>query len=538
MAHTITHEKKWLLKSSTHEILGPFQFQDVKYALLKKEIFPNDEACLPSEHWEKIKNIEEFLMTVKEISPHSIEDKTQAISQRKPILLSGQTSAREVTEKEVPSGIYFFNFLRRHHEKFLLSAALIVLVLVSARYIPSLIQPKTPTHYPDQNIISEIKRAQELERIGQFERAFDIHQGLVKKYPSREDVRLAWARFYYVKGDFALSQAELSPLLSADPQVSKWAYLYLGLIDMKLEEYDDALIKLQKAKDLDEKFLPALYNLGTAYFQKRELAQAKLYFETYFLNSQDFEPHFLLGQTYALLSNFSSAISEFEEAVKMNPRFWGSYFMMAQSYFQLGQKRKALEVFEDMFSLDPQYEQVFYRRPEYYYINFPFHSRIHVYSDIVFQTKPPYVKGVSRIGLLQFLAGDETAGFQRVDEVLKNTKTDALTYALLGVMQQKKENLSEAHVAFREALQFSKSLFLANLYLGRIALKKKDADTAESYFQKILESNNKSIEALTGLGEVYSLRGDTKTARYYWERALEFDPAYNPAFLNLKKLEN
>ena len=537
MTQATTLPKKWLLKTNSHEVLGPFLFQDVKYALIKKEVFPSDEACSPGEHWEKLKNIEEFRATVRQISPHSIEVKTQAISQKKAALMGEAKMGRESVEKEVRQKVSFLALLQRHNEKFLLAGAFIILLVVSVRYIPSLIKREAPVQQIDQSVISEIKSAQEFERIGAFDKAQEIYQDLAKKYPSHEDVRLSQARFYYVKGEHTLSQAEFSSLLSGSPQIAKWAYLYLGLIDMKLEEYDDALFKLQKAKDLDEKFLPVLFNMGVSYFQKRELAQAKLYFETYFLNSQEFEPHFLLGQTYALLENFSSAISEFEAAIKINPRFWGSYFMMAQSYYKLGQKRKALEVFEDMFSLDPQYEQDFYPRPEYYYINFPFHSRIHVYSDIVFQTKPPYVKGVSRIGLLQFLAGDETAGFQRVDEVLKNTKTDALTYAILGMMQQKKENFSEAHVAFREALQLSKNLFLGLLYLGRMALKKKDLDAAESYFQKILEGNNKSIEALTGLGEVYFLRGDAKTARYYWERALEFDPSYNPAFLNLKRLQ-
>ena len=539
MAHITTLPKKWLLKSSSHEVLGPFPFQDVKYALIKKSVFPHDEASLPGEHWEKLKNIEEFQATIRQISPHSIDDKTQAVSKVQPILLRPLKADNQVRDQEVILETSFLHLLRSHHEKFLLGAALIILIVVSVRYVPSLIfGPKPPVLQEDQSVMSEIKRAQEFERIGQFEKAYNVYQVLVEKYPTQEDVHLARARFYYVKGDYALSQAELSVLLSSGPQISKWAYLYLGLIDMKLEEYDDALLKLQNSKDLDEKFLPALYNLGAAYFQKRELAQAKLYFETYFLNSQDFEPHFLLGQTYALLNNFQSAISEFEEAIKINPRYWASYFMMAQSYFQLGQKRKALEVFEDMFALDPLYEQDFYNKPEYFYVQFPFHSRIHVYSDIVFQTKPPYVKGVSRIGLLQFLAGDENAGFQRVDEVLKNTKTDALTYAILGIMQERKENLLEAQQAFMRGRELSKNLFLANLYLGRIALKKKDVNSAEVYFQKILESNTKSIEALVGLGEVYSLRGDLKTARYYWERALEFDSAYNRAFISLKKLEN
>ena len=533
MAQQPTPAKKWLLKTSSHEVLGPILFQDVKYALIKKEVFSNDEACLPGEHWEKLKNIEEFRATVREIAPHSFEDKTQAVLRKKPVFQKEHFSG-ETVEQEPQK--YFIVLFRQHHEKFFLGIALFILLVVSSRYVPSLFFKGEPSgQHAEQSIVIEIKKGEEFERAGNFEKAESLYQSLVRKNPSNPEVLLARGRFYYVKGESSLAQAELSTLLSDKPEVSKWAYLYLALVDMKLEEYDDALLKLQKAKDLDDKFLPALFNLGVSYFQKRELAQAKLYFETYFLNSQDFEPHFLLGQTYALLGNFSSAISEFEAVTKINPRFWASYFMMAQSYYKLGQKRKALEVFEDMFSLDPLYEQDFYNKPEYYYVSFPFHSRIHVYSDIVFQTVPPYIKGVSRIGLLEFLAGDENAGFQRVDEVLKNTKTDALTYAILGMMHERKENLQEAQTAFREALHYSKNHFLGLLYLGRIALKMKNADMAESYFQKILENNNKSIEALAGLGEVYFQRNDLKTARYYWERALEFDPAYNRAFLSLHK---
>ncbi|MFQ5674003.1 MAG: tetratricopeptide repeat protein, partial [Nitrospinales bacterium] len=58
------------------------------------------------------------------------------------------------------------------------------------------------------------------------------------------------------------------------------------------------------------------------------------------------------------------------------------------------------------------------------------------------------------------------------------------------------------------------------------------------HLKKILDYQPRSVGTLSNLGVCYARQGETSTARAWFQKALQIDPAYAPAQINLKRLND
>jgi tetratricopeptide (TPR) repeat protein len=99
----------------------------------------------------------------------------------------------------------------------------------------------------------------------------------------------------------------------------------------------------------------AYYNLGRAYFMKKEYAKS----EAYFLNALDVEPRFIeplveLGRTYMALGRNPEALAAFKSAVEQSPDFARAHFYLAEVYRLSGNFSKARESYNKVIVLVPK----------------------------------------------------------------------------------------------------------------------------------------------------------------------------------------
>lgn len=97
-----------------------------------------------------------------------------------------------------------------------------------------------------------------------------------------------------------------------------------------------------------------LYNIGWAYYNKRDYKLA----ETYFREALDTQPDFArarwgLGLTYSANGNTDAALEQLEKAVQKEPEFAQALFDLGNLYQIKGRRDKAIESYQRVISLVP-----------------------------------------------------------------------------------------------------------------------------------------------------------------------------------------
>ncbi len=161
---------------------------------------------------------------------------------------------------------------------------------------------------------------------------------------------------YMAKGELETAVSHLERALAIKPDFAP-ARNNLGAAYLAMENWDAAIdcFKLL-TKDLlyATPHFP-LANLGKAYYEKKEFAQA----EKYYRDALKMEPGFVnalygLGRVYLSMGNVQKAAEYFQRSVEAAPLLAEAHFDLANTYRLLGNIEKAREGYQRVVELAPQ----------------------------------------------------------------------------------------------------------------------------------------------------------------------------------------
>lgn len=122
-------------------------------------------------------------------------------------------------------------------------------------------------------------------------------------------------------------------------------YITLGRCYVELDMYDEGIVELKKAIEIDDKNYIAWFNIGIAYLsnEKIDLAEDALLVAKK-LNPSHADTYSLLGALYLNKKNdIEKSIKEFEMAIEINPNLVKVYGFLAIAYAMNGDFDKADE---------------------------------------------------------------------------------------------------------------------------------------------------------------------------------------------------
>ena len=161
---------------------------------------------------------------------------------------------------------------------------------------------------------------------------------------------------YLAEGKVSLALRELlkAERLYAEDHLLQYD---LGTAYMAKGRYDDAIAHFQKALEIKPDFAPAKNSLGTAYLKKGDIDQAIPIFEALtgdILYGTPHYPLYNLGRAYYQKKDFVKAEGYFREALELRPEYVQARYWLARTYLERGLVSEAIGELKKALNRAPQ----------------------------------------------------------------------------------------------------------------------------------------------------------------------------------------
>jgi len=245
--------------------------------------------------------------------------------------------------------------MHSHHRSVLL--LLVTLLSVIACTTSQEKQIKRATAYRE---LGEIYMAE-----GQFTLALQELLKAEKLDPENALIHNDLGLVYMLKDRMDLSVKHFKRAIAIDSDYAE-AINNLATALLKNEEWDEAIVYLINLTANLVYATPqyAYLNLGYAYFQKKNFAQAEKYYKQAIKHYEDGFPKDIsyvkalggLGRTYTATGKLAQALATFGRAIKSAPNYADTYFYMAETYEKAGRSQDAKMAYLKVIDVAPDSE--------------------------------------------------------------------------------------------------------------------------------------------------------------------------------------
>ncbi len=267
----------------------------------------------------------------------------------------------------------------------------------------------------------------------------------------------------YGNGQYDFAIASFEKALTHDKD-NGLTYLYLGLSELKLKNYTDALNMLSKASNLDKtmtKNIDFLLGMGETNAGLGNYDLAEKYFrQGIALESTNSEAYYKLGKLVYMegRNDTASANLIFDTCMALDPKMLNRFINMAESYSRLGDHSKAID----------QYIRIMR------YANEP----ITFYNAATQYFKDKQYENAARL-------------YQHTLELIKdNPDLRVRCYAAIGNCQSKLSNYNSAISAYKEAVSIDPNNVNAILGVAHCYHQLNNREEAMKWFQRAADLGN------------------------------------------------
>jgi tetratricopeptide (TPR) repeat protein len=183
-----------------------------------------------------------------------------------------------------------------------------------------------------------------LARLGRYEQAVPHYRRALRLDSRNAAIRFNLAVALYKNDQIAAAADELAQAVAIQPE-NRNAALLLADCWLQTGEYKKvvALLEPKAAHYGDD---PALaYLLGTALIRDNQPDKGQVFIEKIMRRGDSAEARMMMGTTHLQLADYASAIREFAEAVKLNPRLPTVHSFYGRALMMTGDTERAREEF-------------------------------------------------------------------------------------------------------------------------------------------------------------------------------------------------
>jgi tetratricopeptide (TPR) repeat protein len=337
---------------------------------------------------------------------------------------------------------------------------------------------------------------------------------------------------YLDSGRVQEAEARTRVILEKNPKDLSGRY-FDARISLAKGKADEAISLLQSLVKDGPKSALAHHFLGIAFLQNRQTAQAREAFaEAVKLNPNLPESRTALAQIYLVEGSADLAIEQAQAAIQLNPRNVQATIIAGDSYLLKGDIAKSKQVFEAISQALPKeaigpYRLGLVARAK------KDDAKALAYFEEALRRNPTAIEPITQIAMVKIAQGKSIEARERVTKHLEGSPNNPLLYNLLGFLWMKMNDVGQAEVAFKKAIELDNSLVSAYMNLAQVYHQAGKTDQAAKEYEAVLAKDPTVIPAHMVLGVTHDLRKEYDKAQAHYEQALKLNPKFAPAANNL-----
>jgi tetratricopeptide (TPR) repeat protein len=165
------------------------------------------------------------------------------------------------------------------------------------------------------------QKAQQAISQGKNDQARQFYQQALGLSSDNPDVHYGMATVCFLLDDLASSAYHFKEVTRLDP-LRAGAYINLGAVFNRLEQYEEAIPLLRRGIQLDMNRAEGYYNLGLVYKRKGQLDMAiQAYREAVRVNPRMADAHYNIANIYLEKGQYAWAIAHYRQALEIRPKW-------------------------------------------------------------------------------------------------------------------------------------------------------------------------------------------------------------------------
>lgn len=329
---------------------------------------------------------------------------------------------------------------------------------------------------------------------------------------------------YVLNGQIDDGIKELKKALELSPNSVDVLY---NLVDAYVQKnlIDDALILAQKAVSADPYSVSARLSLSIVYMKLNKNSEAKAELEKAInLKSDDGNPYKLMAKLLLKEKDIKNAEGYAVKAVKLSNDA-ESYSIYSKIMFLQNKFDDAVTSIKKAIEIEPYDFKHYCDLGEIYYANKQYDNSLKAFQDAV-NYNPQDVSSNYRIGnVLELLGKNEDAYSQYEKITTKIDKNFAPAYFRMGLLADKKGDISKAISRFQTASDIDNTKAEYFYYLGKAQYSSNDVMKAKENLEKALNLDPKNSSIHLYLGMTYDYLGETKNALNEYNQSFKINPS-------------
>ncbi len=172
-----------------------------------------------------------------------------------------------------------------------------------------------------ETVESLCQQAQQAISVGDHEMARNFYQQAIGLRSDNPDVHYGMATVCFLMSDLPSSAFHFKEVTRLDP-LRAGAYINLGAVYNRLEQFDDAVAALRRGIQLDLNRAEGFYNLGLVYrrLDQNDLA-IQAYREAVRVNPRMADAHYNIANIYYEKDQYALAVAHYKQALEIRPRW-------------------------------------------------------------------------------------------------------------------------------------------------------------------------------------------------------------------------
>jgi len=273
-------------------------------------------------------------------------------------------------------------------------------------------------------------------KLKQYEKAMSALERAIMLQPDLKDAYYNLGVAYEESGRYreALSVYQKFLKLNPNPQSGLFLFLKVGKIYYRMNEPENAIKFLEKAKEIRPDNFETNYYLALSYDRMNQFEKAaSVYNKLIKLNPEGAEAYYSqLVKLYDRAGQYKKAIEAAKQLIIKNPYNPASYYNLGVEYIKLKDYDRAIGVLNQAIALDPNYSLAYYNLGIVYFKIRRYDSALKIFQQYV-KLSPNDPEGYYNLGTCYIALKQYEASLQPLERVVRLKPDHALAHYNLGI---------------------------------------------------------------------------------------------------------